>query len=154
MPLLLCFGHGWVKLEKMDRDVITERCSLAIKGLKARGGRNPSNRVLALITAAISEINKRMESGFDSEESLDKFIRSIWAKVLPVLNREKIPAEVHKSADEKETQYVISATMPAEKECRWCDHGCFARTPFGCPFKCGEPPHCVGFVWDKKGEIW
>ena len=138
----------------MDKDIVNERCSLAIKGLKARSGRNASQSVLTATTAAISKINKRMKSGFESEESLDKFIRGIWAKVLPVIKREKLPAKVHESADENVAQSVISATMPAEKECRWCDHGCFARTPFGCPFKCGEPPHCVGFVWDKKGEIW
>lgn len=138
----------------MDKDIVTERCNLAIKGLKARRGQHPSQKVFAVTTAAISEINNQMESGFDSEESLDKFIRGIWAKVLPVLNREKLPAKVDTSADEKETQSINSVTMPAKKECRWCDHGCFARTPFGCPFKCGEPPHCVGFVWDKKGEIW
>ena len=100
----------------MDKDIVNERCSLAVKGLKARSGRNASKRVLSVTTAAISEINKRMELGFESEESLDKFIRGIWAKVLPVIKREQLPAEVHTSTDEKETQSVISTTTPAEKE--------------------------------------
>lgn len=138
----------------MDKDIVNERCSLAIKGLKARSGRNASKSVLNVTSAAINEINKRMESGFESEESLDKFIRGIWAKVLPVLNREKLSKEAHTGARETMNQSGTIKTKPAEKECRWCDHGCFARTPFGCPFKCGEPPHCIGFVWDKKGEIW
>lgn len=138
----------------MDKDIVAERCNLAIKGLKARSGQKPSQRVLALTTAAICEINKRMESGFESEESLDKFIRGIWARVLPVLNREKLSKEAHTGARETMNQSGTIKTKPAEKECRWCDYGCFARSPFGCPFKCGEPPHCIGFVWDKKGEIY
>jgi len=42
----------------------------------------------------------------------------------------------------------------AEKTCRWCDYQGYKDSPFGCPFKNGEPPYCAGFVWDKKGELY
>ena len=138
----------------MNREEALEYCNQAIKALKFRARIYPYDNIQAVVAVAIGKIESLKADVPEIEEDLFRQIRSIWAPVSAATSAAKIKKEPKEAPPVTEQSKKLTVRNPMQKDCSVCDHGCFARTPFGCQFKCGEPPYCAGFVWDKKGEIF
>ena len=137
----------------MDKQVVDEYLSLAIRGLKARAKIYSKDiNIKNSITQAIQQVEAAKLNKFDSEESLHVFIRSIWSKIYGSLVKIKAIEDIDNDHMPSTIKRVL--THCPDRSCRSCDHYCFKLSPFGCPFQCNEPPYCAGFKLCTKGEIY